>query len=66
MKFLTQSLILLLLDNLINKLLKDSREGGNSYVISKLLKVNAEIKKRRRKDEKYNESCVCMCETDCW
>ena len=34
-----------LLDNLINKLLKDSREGGNSYVISKLLKVNVEIKK---------------------
>ncbi len=28
-----------LLDNLINKLLKDSREEGNSYVISKLLKV---------------------------
>ena len=36
---------LTLLDNLINKLLKDSREGGNSYVISKLLKVNVEIKK---------------------
>lgn len=34
-----------LLDNLINKLLKDSREEGNSYVISKLLKVNVEIKK---------------------
>ena len=34
-----------LLDNLINKLLKDSREGGNSYAISKLLKVNVEIKK---------------------
>ena len=34
-----------LLDDLINKLLKDSREGGNSYVISKLLKVNVEIKK---------------------
>ena len=34
-----------LLDNLINKLLKDSREGGNSYVVSKLLKVNVEIKK---------------------
>ena len=34
-----------LLDNLINKSLKDSREGGNSYVISKLLKVNVEIKK---------------------
>lgn len=34
-----------LLDNLINKLLKDSRKGGNSYVISKLLKVNVEIKK---------------------
>lgn len=34
-----------LLDNLINKLLKDSREGENSYVISKLLKVNVEIKK---------------------
>lgn len=34
-----------ILDNLINKLLKDSREGGNSYVISKLLKVNVEIKK---------------------
>lgn len=34
-----------LLDNLINKVLKDSREGGNSYVISKLLKVNVEIKK---------------------
>ena len=34
-----------LLDNLINKLLKDSREGGNSYVISKLLNVNVEIKK---------------------
>ena len=34
-----------LLYNLINKLLKDSREGGNSYVISKLLKVNVEIKK---------------------
>lgn len=32
-------------DDLINKLLKDSREGGNSYVISKLLKVNVEIKK---------------------
>ena len=28
-----------------NKLLKDSREEGNSYVISKLLKVNVEIKK---------------------
>lgn len=34
-----------LLDSLINKLLKDSREGGNSYAISKLLKVNVEIKK---------------------
>ena len=34
-----------LLDNLINKLLKDSREGRNSYAISKLLKVNVEIKK---------------------
>ena len=34
-----------LLDDLINKLLKVSREGGNSYVISKLLKVNVEIKK---------------------
>lgn len=34
-----------LLDDLINKLLKDSREEGNSYVISKLLKVNVEIKK---------------------
>ena len=34
-----------LLDNLINKLLKDSREGGNSYAISKLLKVNVEIMK---------------------
>ena len=34
-----------LLYNLINKLLKDSREGGNSYAISKLLKVNVEIKK---------------------
>ena len=34
-----------LLDDLINKLLKDSREGGNSYAISKLLKVNVEIKK---------------------
>lgn len=34
-----------LLDNLINKLLKDSREEVNSYVISKLLKVNVEIKK---------------------
>lgn len=34
-----------LLDHLINKLLKDSREGGNSYAISKLLKVNVEIKK---------------------
>ena len=34
-----------LLDKLINKLLKDSREGGNSYAISKLLKVNVEIKK---------------------
>lgn len=34
-----------LLDNLINKLLKDFREGGNSYAISKLLKVNVEIKK---------------------
>lgn len=34
-----------LLDNLINKLLKDSREGENSYAISKLLKVNVEIKK---------------------
>ena len=34
-----------LLDNLINKLLKDSREGKNSYVISKLLKINVEIKK---------------------
>ena len=34
-----------LLDNLINKLLKDSIEEGNSYVISKLLKVNVEIKK---------------------
>lgn len=34
-----------LLDNLINKLLKDSREGGDSYAISKLLKVNVEIKK---------------------
>ena len=34
-----------LLDNLINNLLKDSREGGNSYAISKLLKVNVEIKK---------------------
>lgn len=32
-------------DDLINKLLKDSREEGNSYVISKLLKVNVEIKK---------------------
>lgn len=38
-----------LLDNLINKLLKDSREGGNSYVISKLLKVNVEIKKEDEK-----------------
>ncbi|NSG58722.1 type I CRISPR-associated protein Cas8a1/Csx8 [Anaerostipes hadrus] len=38
-----------LLDNLINKLLKDSREGGNSYVISKLLKVNVEIKKGDKK-----------------
>lgn len=34
-----------LLDDLINKLLKYSREEGNSYVISKLLKVNVEIKK---------------------
>lgn len=34
-----------LLDDLINKLSKDSREEGNSYVISKLLKVNVEIKK---------------------
>lgn len=34
-----------LLDDLINKLLKDSREEGNSYVINKLLKVNVEIKK---------------------
>ncbi len=34
-----------LLDDLINKLMKDSREEGNSYVISKLLKVNVEIKK---------------------
>ena len=34
-----------LLDDLINTLLKDSREEGNSYVISKLLKVNVEIKK---------------------
>lgn len=34
-----------LLDDLINKLLEDSREEGNSYVISKLLKVNVEIKK---------------------
>lgn len=34
-----------LLEDLINKLLKDSREEGNSYVISKLLKVNVEIKK---------------------
>ena len=34
-----------LLDDLINKLLKYSREGGYSYVISKLLKVNVEIKK---------------------
>lgn len=34
-----------LLDDLINKLLKDSREEGNSYVISKLLNVNVEIKK---------------------
>ena len=38
-----------LLDNLINKLLKDSREGGNSYAISKLLKVNVEIKKGHEK-----------------
>ena len=34
-----------LLDNLINRLLKDSRDGKNSYVISKLLKINMEIKK---------------------
>lgn len=34
-----------LLDNLINRLLKDSRDGRNSYVISKLLEVNVEIKK---------------------
>lgn len=34
-----------LLDNLINRLLKDSRDGRNLYVISKLLEVNVEIKK---------------------
>lgn len=34
-----------LLDNLINKMLKDPRYRKNSYVISKLLKVNVEIKK---------------------
>ena len=54
-----------LLDNLINKLLKDSREGGNSYAISKLLKVNVEIKKGDEKMKNTMKASVCMCETDC-
>lgn len=45
-----------LLDDTINELLKKSKDGKKSYVISKLLKINIEIKKEAESMEEMKKS----------
>ena len=45
-----------LLDDTINELLKKSKDGKKSYVISKLLKINIEIKKGAESMEEMKKS----------
>ena len=45
-----------LLDDTVNELLKKSKDGKKSYVISKLLKINIEIKKEAESMEEMKKS----------